>query len=153
VEKVGKEEQFVLLDRASDLPAILIAVVRRTRLSAGIVQERVRVQILVPEIPVGFAMVMIGSLLEHHRNSGDIAELGIQRAAGDSELLQSIGGREGDQAETIAPCAPAIRSILYAHAVQIPIVASPIAAARDHCVAASRGGARRQADQRVDRLS
>src|SRR5437016_336792 len=47
---VGKEEQFVLLDRTSDQTAVLIAVVVRTQLSTGIVQERVRVQILVFQV-------------------------------------------------------------------------------------------------------
>ena len=90
---VGKEEQFLLLDRTSDQTAVLIAVVVRTQLSTGIVQERVRVQILVFQVTIGFAVETVRALLEHHGDPRGIAELGIQGAAGNFKLLQGIGGR------------------------------------------------------------
>jgi len=84
---VGKEEEFILLDWTPNQTAVLIAVVVRARLSMGIAEERVRVQLLVFKVRIGFAVETIGSLLEHHRDSGRIAELGIQGATGNSKLL------------------------------------------------------------------
>ena len=96
---------------------------------------------------------MGSSLLEHHADAGGIAVLGIQGAAGNFKLLQGIGGRQRDQAEAVGAGPPAIGSVLDAHAVQIPIVASPVAAARDHRVTTRGGRTRHQADQCVDGLT
>src|SRR4029077_7505962 len=116
----------VLLDGTAEETAVLIAIVRRTRLSAGIAQEGVRIQKLVPQIPVGFAVIAFGALLEHHSDLGRTAELGIQGAAGNSKLLQGVGGGQRDQSEAVSAGPPAVGSVLHADAIQIPIVASPV---------------------------
>src|SRR5689334_5429174 len=108
----GKEEQLVLLDGTPDQAAVLIAVVVRAQLPTGIIQKRVRVQILVFEVTVGFAVETVGALLEHHGDAGGIAELGVQGATGNSKFLQGIGGRQRDQAEAVGAGSSAIGSVL-----------------------------------------